>query len=71
MMPEAPPSLLGGAPNFRTVPSFPAADGRRLKTDIFYRSGELSRLSEADLVRLAAFGIRLVCDLRSPAEQAR
>lgn len=70
MLPEAPPTLLGGAPNFRAVAPFQAADGRRLKPGIFYRSGELSRLSEADVARLAGFGIRLVCDLRSPGEQA-
>ena len=71
MIRQAPPTLLGGAPNFRAIAPFPAADGRRLNPNLFYRSGELSRLSEADLVRLAEFGIRLVCDLRSPAEQAR
>jgi protein-tyrosine phosphatase len=71
MTPLAPPALLGGAPNFRAVSPFRAADGRRLKPHIFYRSGELSRLSEADLSRLAELGIRLVCDLRSPAEQTR
>ena len=70
-MPEAPPPLLGGAPNFRTIAPFPVADGRRLKPNILYRSGELSRLSDSDLVRLAEFGIRLVYDLRSQAEQAR
>jgi protein-tyrosine phosphatase len=69
-MPEAPLPLLGGAPNFRTIAPFPVADGRRLKPNILYRSGELSCLSDSDLVRLAEFGIRLVCDLRSLAEQA-
>jgi len=49
MLPDVPPTLLGGAPNFRAVAPFPAADGRRLKPGILYRSGELSRLSEADV----------------------
>jgi hypothetical protein len=34
MKPQAPPVLLGGAPNLRAVSAFRAADGRRLKPNI-------------------------------------
>ncbi len=71
MTPAAPPALLGGAKNFRAIAPYPAADGRRLKPGMFYRSGELSRLDEADRAALAQLGIRLVCDLRSRGEQAQ
>ncbi|HEY1856783.1 tyrosine-protein phosphatase [Acidocella sp.] len=71
MREQAPPPLLGGAPNFRAIAPFPAADGRRLKPNTLYRSGELSRLNATDLGCLAQLGIRLVCDLRSQAEQTR
>jgi protein-tyrosine phosphatase len=33
-----------------------------------YRSGELATLTESDVARVAALGIRLVCDLRTTAE---
>jgi len=62
--------MLTGAANFRAVKSYAGADGRYLRPGIFYRSGELSRLSAEDLAVLAGLNIRLVCDLRSQREQA-
>jgi protein-tyrosine phosphatase len=61
--------LLGGAKNFRAVRPYAGADGRRLRPDTLFRSGELSRLTEADLATLHDLNIRLVCDLRSQTEQ--
>lgn len=71
---NAPPNLvnlplLSGAQNFRPVRPY-AASGRRLRPNTIFRSGELSRLTEADLRHVATLGIRLVCDLRSSAEQS-
>jgi protein-tyrosine phosphatase len=33
-----------------------------------YRSGELDALTDGDLAKVDALGIKLVCDLRSPSE---
>jgi protein-tyrosine phosphatase len=71
---NAPPNLvnlplLSGAQNFRAVKPY-AASGRRLRPDTIFRSGELSRVTPADLRNVATLGIRLVCDLRSSAEQS-
>jgi protein-tyrosine phosphatase len=65
-----PPSLLSGALNFRAVKPYKAADGRCLRENTIYRSGELSRLTDADLEIIAGLNIRLVCDLRTDREQA-
>ncbi|HQT38475.1 MAG TPA: tyrosine-protein phosphatase [Acidocella sp.] len=65
-----PAPLLTGAKNFRAVRSYQAANGRILRSHIIYRSGELSRLSEADLEIIAGLNIRLVCDLRTGREQS-
>jgi protein-tyrosine phosphatase len=62
--------LLGGAKNFRAVEPYPGANGRHLRRNTIFRSGELSRLSEDDLRILRSLDLRLVCDLRSGAEQA-
>jgi protein-tyrosine phosphatase len=62
--------LLGGARNFRAVLPYPAADGRHLRAGMLYRSGELSRLSDADLGVIAGLGIKLVCDLRTSRERS-
>ncbi|MDE8344917.1 MAG: tyrosine-protein phosphatase [Acidocella sp.] len=62
--------LLNGARNFRAVLPYGTADGRRLRADFLFRSGELSRLDEADLPVLEGLNVRLVCDLRSSGEQS-
>jgi protein-tyrosine phosphatase len=65
-----PAALLTGAANFRAVKSYKAADGRILRPNMIYRSGELSRLTEMDLEIIAGLNIKLICDLRSSREQA-
>ena len=37
---------------------------------LFYRSDNLAHLTDADLEKVAALGIRLVCDFRGPDERA-
>jgi protein-tyrosine phosphatase len=61
--------MLAGAANFRAVAPYKAADGKTLRVGTLYRSGELSRLTEADLKAISALNIRLICDLRSAREQ--
>jgi len=65
-----PAALLTGSTNFRAVKSYKAADGRVLRPNLIYRSGELSRLTDADLEIIAGLNIKLICDLRSAREQA-
>lgn len=60
------------AENFRELGGWPAADGRRVKRGLFWRSGALCQIaSEEDRKRFEALGIRVVCDLRSGVERAR
>jgi protein-tyrosine phosphatase len=59
---------LSGQPNFRDLGGYEASDGRTVKWGLVFRSGELSQLSEADVEKLGALGIRSVVDLRSPQE---
>jgi protein-tyrosine phosphatase len=63
--------LLDGARNFRAVRPFRAADGRVLRENSLFRSGQLSGLSAADLGVLHGLGISLVCDLRRLSEQKK
>jgi protein-tyrosine phosphatase len=57
--------------NFRDFGGYPAQDGRLVKRGLLYRSGSLAHASPADLEQLAALGLRLVCDLRTPGERRR
>lgn len=59
---------LEGAPNFRDIGGAIGADGRRIKREHIFRSGELSKLSDADIDLLRRLGIGCVADLRSAAE---
>lgn len=52
--------------NFRDIGGLQTADGRMVRTGVLFRSGRLSRMTAADVGRLRAFGIKLICDLRAP-----
>ena len=59
---------LEGAFNFRDLGGYQSIDGRRIKWGRIYRSDSLTRLTASDRNVLKQIGIKLVCDLRAPAE---
>jgi protein-tyrosine phosphatase len=61
---------LEGAQNFRDLGGYPTEDGRQVRWGLLYRSDNLAHLTDADLERIRAMNIRLVCDFRSPEEKA-
>lgn len=61
---------LEGAHNFRDIGGYATEDGRRVRWGLFYRADSLGSLSDADLDRIRALGIKLVCDFRSAEEKA-
>ena len=63
--------ILACAPNFRDLGGQPAGDGRRVRHGRLYRSEAIPTLAPQEAARLAALGIRVVCDLRSKAERSR
>jgi protein-tyrosine phosphatase len=60
---------LDGAVNFRDLGGYQTADGRRLRWGRVFRSDSLAELSEADLARINALGLRTVGDLRGEPER--
>jgi protein-tyrosine phosphatase len=60
---------LKGACNFRDIGGYQTDNGRTIKNGMIYRSGHLAHLSKSDLKQLEPLGIKLVIDLRSPAER--
>jgi protein-tyrosine phosphatase len=60
-----------GAHNFRDFGGQPTRDGRRVARGRLYRSDALWQLSDADLERFGALGIRTVCDFRADHERER
>ena len=60
-----------GIHNFRDYGGWEAADGRRVKTGLLWRSGQHVGASEADLAAVHALDIRTVIDLRGLSERER
>jgi protein-tyrosine phosphatase len=61
---------LAGTLNFRDLGGYPAADGRRVRWGMLYRSDALATTTEADRDYLVALGVRVVHDFRYAAERA-
>jgi protein-tyrosine phosphatase len=59
---------LEGQANFRDLGGYRTTDGRTVKWGVVYRSGQLSKLSDADLSKLKKLQIHSVIDLRGPSE---
>jgi protein-tyrosine phosphatase len=59
---------LDGQSNFRDLGGYETVDGRQVKWGEVFRSGELPRLSDADVDRLGSLGVRTVFNFLTPAE---
>lgn len=62
---------LAGAPNARDLGGLVAGDGRRVRPGLMFRASALGRLTDPDVDRLAALGLRTVIDLRGEREAAQ
>lgn len=61
--------VLEGAANFRDLGGYETADGHHVRWGKFYRSDDLGSLTPADVEKVSALGIELVCDFRSDQEK--
>lgn len=62
---------LEGAPNFRDLGGYATGDGRTVRWGLLFRSDNLAHLTDEDLEKVEALGIRLVCDFRGADERAQ
>ncbi|SEG13282.1 protein-tyrosine phosphatase [Actinacidiphila yanglinensis] len=60
---------LASAPNFLDAGGYRTSDGQWVRMGVVYRSGDLSKLTAADLAELRRLGIHTVYDLRTDAER--
>ncbi|WP_280259145.1 tyrosine-protein phosphatase [Nocardia wallacei] len=61
---------LQGVQNARDLGGYRTADGRTVATGLVFRSGELSKATDADLAVLTDKGVRVDADLRTTFERA-
>jgi protein-tyrosine phosphatase len=61
---------LEGTPNFRDLGGYETTNGRFVRWGLLYRSGVLTYLTPADYSYLGHAGIRVICDFRTPEENA-
>ena len=62
---------LNGAFNFRDLGGYKTKDGNTLRKGLLFRSDDLWRLSDSDILQLKDLGINSVIDLRSQIETNR
>ena len=62
---------LQGTSNFRDLGGYSAAGGKHVKWGHIYRSADISKLTDSDLLALQSRHVALVCDLRGPQEYAQ
>ncbi|PKP70015.1 MAG: protein tyrosine phosphatase [Alphaproteobacteria bacterium HGW-Alphaproteobacteria-5] len=66
-----PAAAFPNAPNLRDIGGYETADGGKVRLGLVYRSDQIDRLSDAEVLRLAALGIATVVDLRTATERSR
>jgi protein-tyrosine phosphatase len=60
-----------GAVNFRDIGGYAASPGRRMRWQRIYRADNLGGLTEPDLLRFTALGLRTLIDFRLPSERGQ
>lgn len=55
--------------NFRDCGGYPAANGRRMKRGVLFRSAHFPQATDADLATMQALGLAAIVDLRRPLER--
>ena len=67
--PHSPAASITGPLNFRDLGGYAAGDYFVVRRDLVFRSGELSRLSDADFQSLSSVNVGYVFDLRTDGER--
>jgi protein-tyrosine phosphatase len=61
--------LIHSQPNFRDLGGFPANDGKKVRSGLLYRSGDLFSWTEEEIRQLEKLGIATIIDFRSERER--
>lgn len=62
--------MIPSAPNLRDAGGYATQEGYHVRTGLLYRSEQLSRISETDILKLERLGLKKIYDLRTADERA-
>jgi protein-tyrosine phosphatase len=62
--------ILSSVPNFRDLGGQPTTDGHRVRKGLLFRSDQLDKVSDADLISLWDLKLATIIDLRTDAERS-
>ena len=65
------PAGFAGIDNARDLGGYPAADGKEIKADVLFRSGNLSEATAEYVAKIQEIGITKIIDLRTSFERLR
>ncbi len=66
---STPPGPFESVLNFREMGGLPAADGRRIRPGVLYRSGHWSQATDADVEALARYRLAAIVDFRTEIDR--
>jgi protein-tyrosine phosphatase len=62
--------LIPSVPNLRDAGGYATQDGHQVRTGLLYRSEQLGRITDADMLKLEKLGLKKIYDLRTADERA-
>ena len=63
-------SIITSTPNLRDAGGYATQDGGRVRSGLLYRSEQLSKITDADMLVLEKLGLKKIYDLRTVDERA-
>jgi protein-tyrosine phosphatase len=67
---QTPAPILSSVPNFRELGGLQTTDGRKVRKGLLFRSDQLDKVTDADLISLWKLKLATIVDLRTDAERS-
>ncbi|MFH0842958.1 MAG: tyrosine-protein phosphatase [Bacteroidota bacterium] len=68
---SAPATEIKSVPNFRDAGGMPVMGGKRIRSNVIFRSASPDKITRKDIANLHGLGIKTIIDLRAPYESGK